>query len=348
MKAIEDLHLGEGLLALQSLSGTRWSARCVNLRIVHRCLPAVLECLLNMNEVHTAGLLKSISDPTFVFGLEFLMPLFLAANSTSEALQARDIDLSAAAQNVASLKMRIAMLEDEFDQIFERTLIRCGVLDIPITERSIKRNRKVPASLQNCQMDRYLTDSSSAATTPDMLPEEALKTKLRIDFFRPVMDVMKAAIGRRFNEDCVQVITHISSVFPASLRPDGVRKLANMAQLDGDLCVAEAELLATHAQYGSTTSLVNLAQQMVHEMHNKAYRHCYQLVVYLLTLPVTSASCERSHSKVDLIKSAVRSSMTSGRLESLITMACEKKVLNSVPNSTIVARFATEPRGLPL
>ena len=118
-----------------------------------------------------------------------------------------------------SLKMGIAMLEDKFDQIFERTLIRCGVLDIPITERSIKRNHKVPASLQNCQMDRYLTDSSSAATTPDMLPEEALKTKLRIDFFRPDMDVMKAAIGRRFNEDCVQVITHISSVFPASLRP---------------------------------------------------------------------------------------------------------------------------------
>jgi len=195
-------------------------------------------------------------------------------------------------------------------------------------------------------MDRYLTDSSSAATTPDMLPEEVLKTKLRVDFFCLVMDVMKAAIGRRFNDNCVQVITHISAVFPASLRPDGVRKLANMAQLDGDLCVAEAELLATHAQYGSTTSLINLAQQMVREMHHKAYRHCYQLVVYLLTLPVTSASCERSHSKVDLIKSAVRSSMTSGRLESLITMACEKKVLNSVPNSTIVARFAAEPRGL--
>jgi hypothetical protein len=42
--------------------------------------------------------------------------------------------------------------------------------------------------------------------------------------------------------------------------------------------------------------------------------------------------------------------MTSGRLESLITMASEseKKVLNSIPNSTIVARFAAEPRGLPL
>ena len=308
----------------------------------------VLECLTQMNEVHTAGLLKSISDPTFVFGLEFLMPLFLAANATSEALQAKDIDLSAAAQNVASLKMRIAKMEDEFDDIFDKTLVRCGVLDIPMSARSAKRTRKVPASLQNCLMNRFLVDSSSAATTLDMLPEQVLKTKLRIDFFRPVMDAMKMAIERRFNADCVQVITHISAVFPASLRQDGIRTLSNMAKLDCDLCVAEAQLLATHAQYDHTTTLIDLAQQMVCEKHHMAYKNVYQLVIYLLTLPVTSASCERSHSKVDLIKSAVRSSMTSGRLESLITMACEKKILNDIPNSDIVARFAASPRGLPL
>jgi hypothetical protein len=187
------------------------------------------------------------------------MPLFLAANSTSEALQTRDIDLSAAAQNVASLKGHIAMLEDEFDPTFERILIRCGLLDIPFTERSGKRNRTVPASLQNCQMDRYLTDSSSAVTTPDMLPEEVLKTKLRVDFFLSVMDIMKAAIERRFNDDCEQVITHVSSVFSASSRLGDVRKLANMAQIDGDLCAADAELLATHVQYSSTISLINMA-----------------------------------------------------------------------------------------
>ena len=43
-------------------------------------------------------------------------------------------------------------------------------------------------SLVTAEMYRYLTDLSSAATTPDMLPEEVLKTKLRVDFFRPVLD----------------------------------------------------------------------------------------------------------------------------------------------------------------
>lgn len=37
-----DLHLENGPTVLQSLSATRWAARCVNLRIVHRCLPVVI------------------------------------------------------------------------------------------------------------------------------------------------------------------------------------------------------------------------------------------------------------------------------------------------------------------
>ena len=40
LKAIENLHSDVGLLAQQSLSGTIWAARCVNLLIVHICLPA--------------------------------------------------------------------------------------------------------------------------------------------------------------------------------------------------------------------------------------------------------------------------------------------------------------------
>jgi len=106
MKAIEDLHLGNILLALLTLSGCRWSARCVNLSIVHRCMPAILECLLNMNEVQAAGFLKSISNPTpnnkwphLLFGVEFLMLRFLGANVTYvggpiSALRSYDLLLS--------------------------------------------------------------------------------------------------------------------------------------------------------------------------------------------------------------------------------------------------------------
>src|SRR5438552_2823888 len=95
----------------------------------------------------------------------------------------------------------------------------------------------------------------------------------------------------------VQVISTITSVFSASLRLDGIRNLANMVKLDGDLCVAEAKLLATHAQYGSTTSLIHRAQQMVSEMHHKASLSVYCLTAgpWQITFPSFSVFCLPFH-----------------------------------------------------
>ena len=66
------------------------------------------------------------------------------------------------------------------------------------------------------------------------------------------------------------------------------------------------------------------------ETQSVVYKHIYQLVVFLLTLPVTSASRERAPSKVDIVKSAVRSSMTSEILEDFILISSEKTVLDSI------------------
>ena len=87
LKACESMHLDNGLLALQSLSRTRWSAKAVNLRlrIVKRCTPAMCACLAEMSEMSDSeadGLLKTIKDPSFVFGVEFLRRLFTMVNES--------------------------------------------------------------------------------------------------------------------------------------------------------------------------------------------------------------------------------------------------------------------------
>ena len=64
---------------------------------------------------------------------------------------------------------------------------------------------------------------------------------------------------------------------------------------------------------------------MVELKHSLLYKYFYALVVFLLTLPVTSASCEQAHSKVELVKSAVRASMSSDRLEDLVNVISSEK-----------------------
>ena len=86
MACLSDLQLDNGLKVLQSLSATRWAARSINLRIVHRCLPAVVRYLEMQTDADSRGLLTSVKDFSFLFGLEFLKDLFMCVNVASEAL----------------------------------------------------------------------------------------------------------------------------------------------------------------------------------------------------------------------------------------------------------------------
>lgn len=355
LKACESLHLSNGLLALQSLSGTRWSAKCVNLRIVKRCMPAICACLVEIADSDASGLLTAIKEPTFIFGLEFLCQLFLLCNAASEALQSTDMDLAAAAVAIAELKTAISNIDsdEQFDVIYNASIARCEELGID-PKKPAKRRKHAPAALNNFVMDRYLTTPSDTFTVADDIEEDPLRRRLRVEYFRPVLDVISRALADRFNDDCTRVLQNMPAVFTKTLNAEGIVTLANIFKLDGELCFSEAKSMMfgddnkPKAQYEDIDSLAAMAKTMRHELHTRIYRNFHNLIIHLLTLPVTSAGCERSHSKVAFVKSAVRSSMTSHRLADLVMISSEKSTIDELDLSHVVDRFALSPRGLPL
>ena len=62
----------------------------------------------------------------------------------------------------------------------------------------------------------------------------------------------------------------------------------------------------------------------------------------MLTIPVTVASAERSFSKLKLIKSYIRSTMSQERLNGLAILSIEKDVADSLYYSTIISDFASK------
>ena len=68
------------------------------------------------------------------------------------------------------------------------------------------------------------------------------------------------------------------------------------------------------------------------------------LVAYriLLTIPITVASAERSFSKLKLIKSYLRTSMTQDRLNGLAILSIEKNILKSIDVEHIIDDFASK------
>jgi hypothetical protein len=61
----------------------------------------------------------------------------------------------------------------------------------------------------------------------------------------------------------------------------------------------------------------------------------------LLTIPVTVASAEKSFSKLKLVKSYLRSSMTQERLNGLVTIALESDVLEQIKYGDLIEDFTS-------
>ena len=62
----------------------------------------------------------------------------------------------------------------------------------------------------------------------------------------------------------------------------------------------------------------------------------------LLTITTSIASCERSFSKLKLVKNYLRSTMSQDRLSSLVLMSVESEVLDKIDMSDIIEEFAAK------
>lgn len=89
------------------------------------------------------------------------------------------------------------------------------------------------------------------------------------------------------------------------------------------------------------------AKRAVDVLHYlKQMEECYPnaWVAYriLLTIPVTVASAERSFSKLKLIKSYLRSTMSQERLNCLALLSIEKELVHKLDYSSLIETFAAK------
>ena len=85
-----------------------------------------------------------------------------------------------------------------------------------------------------------------------------------------------------------------------------------------------------------------------YQLCSTAYENLFLAYKYLVTLSVTQCSCERSFSKLKLVKTRLRSSLTQENLESLMIMAIEKDLALELKNNKekIIDKFAMSSKEL--
>ena len=340
---LESIEHSKASKTLHSLSATRWSSRVDNCKALKDNLIGVVKTLESFTEGpsydrKTAGeaysLLKSI-DFDFCLCLSIMTELLGMSQIVSKALQSKELNVPAAVVLIQALIKETAAKRTENDfekywKIAQETAQSIGV------QYSEPRRRKISK-----RIDEYWNTEVTQQTGVD---------SLRTALFYEIIDLMTSALNSRFGSDVIPLLLSTDCLINPTTSPAKMEKVKTLctfyvADLDEETLELEYRLF-THAvaadsvpEHVNTNCIHSIYCYLTSSGLDKLYPMisiAYQLI---LTLPVTSCSCERSFSALKFVKNALRSTMSQSRLSDLMILAVEAEKTKNMDLKSVVELF---------
>lgn len=328
---------------LQRLSDTRWACQQKACKTILDRLPAIVSVLEEITEerhgdrsVDARGLLTQI-DFQFVWLLVTMTRLFGEARCLSDALQSPNLDLSLAVDLVDGLVQTLKdfRTETHFEELWKEainTAEQCNIESDPAPKRKKILSKRLDEHSVMCQLGGR--------------PEQK-KDNFRTGLFYPVLDHMLTEINRRFSKPNCQVMRGIQALNPtnatfcdeAALLPFAAIYGSNTEDMRHELHQLK-RVLERKSQAGleKPSSVIELTKFI--EPHHEVFHEVFRLCKIAVTIPVTTAACERSFSVLKLVKSYLRSTMDDERLSNLGVLSVESKRATSLDMDEFVNQFA--------
>ncbi|CAI6365579.1 unnamed protein product [Macrosiphum euphorbiae] len=307
--------------------------------------------------------------------------LFKYTTPVSKYLQTVSLDYLTAHQLLKSLEKQLSnMAKDSistFDNILKAALSFASSVNDILTKNEIeleietilshKRSRKVKR-----MFDETATDESVSAFEND-------KHKFRVRVYQVVIDTASRQISVRFG-DSNTIMQDASYLDPKNFKrinedpsviPQGaLQSLAKMSSVERDGLVDQLISFASiyhnisnNTEYQSnvfdsendeeetlTCSIDQNCQKCIpcaikllkdFNLHSSAYSDLYIAYETLLTISFTQVSCERSFSKLKIIKTRLRSLIGQDLLESLILINSEADIISEWNYDDIIDKLAS-------
>ncbi|KAK1678539.1 hypothetical protein QYE76_039387 [Lolium multiflorum] len=286
-----------------------------------------------------------LGDFEFVSSLVIWFEILSNINMVSKELQSKDMLIDVAIESVQGLITFFSKYrETGFSKALQAAKQIAMEMDIPPefrTKRKIKRKRQF--------------DDSADDTSADIQSAEEL---FRVNYFIPIVDQAIASLKRRFEQyqgyektfgflftsDRLKSMDN-DSLMAACINLENALKIPEHIDADGNKIPEHKDIdgieLAMELVYfqdllaksmGPIDILSYLTKRPYLPVANIAYR-------ILLTIPVTVASAERSFSKLKLLKSYLRTTMTQERLNGLATIALENDILEMINYEDVIEDF---------
>lgn len=279
------------------------------------------------------GLIGKMESFDFVFILHLMIEILSMTDILSHALQRKDQDIVEAMHLITDVKESLQdMRENGWEPLLkkvkpfcERNEIEVPDMDKEINVRGTSRRRKQKVT----NMHYY-----------------------HVEIFLVAIDAILTELNHRFNEISSELLVCMAAFNPRnSFSNFDVDKLVRLAEIYaedfdiGDLTILPNQLrqfvnrARRTPEFLGCTELGKIAEIMVKASMHTSYKLVYRLIELTLTLPVATASVERTFSAMAIIKTDLRSKMGDEWLNDLMICYNEKEIFKKIDNEKIKKRF---------
>ena len=273
------------------------------------------------------GFLNKFEDFEFLFLLNVFTDIFSSTDHLYNVLQKKNLNIGYSGQAVKNCTSELAALRTDakFDALYD---------DRVDVEPPAKRVKRRPGRLQD-----YFADSTSVADESGL----SIRDRKKRLYFE-IVDTVKMSIGTRFGD--IEELK-FCSIFTGDHSPSVDDNPAVESFMSGTYRkFFDKEGLLDDLRYfrlgALPTDLNKLVADMFELQLSSDLPQLDRLARLALTIPVVSASAERSFSNLKRIKTRLRNTMGDQRLSNLAMMAINVDIVESLSSDEIINRFASK------
>ncbi|XP_050908176.1 uncharacterized protein LOC127121782 [Lathyrus oleraceus] len=333
-------------LTPKSLSSTRWESRVESVKAIRTQMLEFTEALLEVSENDLDPKIQNeakslatneLGDFEFLMAIIIWFEILSAINFVSKLLQENDMLIDVAMQKIKGL---ISYFEGYRETGFYKVLINAKEIAVELNIAPIFSQRRIIKRKR--QFDENLNIPSV-----ELSEEESF----RVNYFLYLVDQVVVSLNKRFEQ-----YQEYESIFGFLFTSHKLQSLDDAALKS---CCTNFEQALKHNEQSDIDeneffAELKLLREMLHEETIRPTDillflkglDCFPntVIAYriLLTIPVIVASAERSFSKLKLLKTYLRSTMSQERLNGLALIAIENDILETIKYEDLVDDFASK------